>query len=79
MFQIGSRMLICGAVETAAVTEELMAFSGQQATATHAIEKPETKFLLEIADLSGPSRLTNVQRWRPTRSKTSNVRSEFRR
>jgi hypothetical protein len=57
-----------------------MAFPSQQATASHAIEKLETKFLLEIADLSGQRGLANAQaqRWRPTRSKTSNVRSELR-
>jgi hypothetical protein len=57
-----------------------MAFPSQQATASHAIEKPETRFLLEIADLSGQSGLANAQgqRWRPTRSKTSNVRGELR-
>jgi hypothetical protein len=46
--------------QTAKITKQLLALCGQDQAAADAIEKPQAEFLLEVADLSGQSRLGDV-------------------
>jgi len=43
------------------MTEQLLACAGQKEATPDTIEKLETEFLLEVADLPGQSRLGNAQ------------------
>ena len=56
--------------ETTTITEQLLADAGQDKAASDAIEKIETQFLFEIADLSGQGGLGNSQAQRRLRDGT---------